>query len=454
MNIILFVVRLRIEGLFGKTNHSSIFSNVVYLLLVLIAIIYGVSFSFLLQYFQNIAGFNFQKAFFIMNLILAFSVILKGYFPQYMPFKNIFLNAYPLKLHQKAVSILIYEFLNVINVLIVIFCFTVFIFLSEYNVTQFLISLLTICIFYIIEKLLKISIVNFSQFIIGLMIVGIITSSYLYGYNILIKSEGIISILLFLILLISYSIFSLKYKWYSISEKKIYFLRLKVFSKQIESTSAWESLFKKKSLFNSLLIGFGFKMIIAAMLVVALLNKNMGLSSNSVIVALICSPVVFFNYIFNNLFGYRPQIFLYVGYNFPYKGWLRYYLKCIKNLLFFDFIISNIVLSFIHNKIELLNIFYLLFIYSTLTIYGFIASILLPKRVTNALSFTSFKSNTSLAASFIMIFFTIVSYNILGSISAFILFIFLNCIIIWCFLHFLIHKQPQKRYIAIINKIF
>ena len=452
MSIIFFVLRLKIKILLGKSNHFSTFKNIVYLILFLLAVIYGVSFSIVLPYFQKIVGFDIQKAFFIMNLSLAFLVLLKGYFPQYVSFRNIFLNAYPIKLYQKAISILIYQFLTAINLLLVIFCIIVFIFLKEYNIVQLLISILTISIYFILEKILKTS-TSFFQFIISLIIFGVIIFSYFYLYSLLLDSQNQILISLSLLLVFCFSIFSFNYNRYLAFEKNISFKTLKIFTKYKESNYAWYSLFNNKSLFNTLLLGFSFKIIIVVILIFTVVNNNKGLSNNSVIVALICSPVVFFNYIFNNLFGYKPQIFLFIGYNLSYKAWFHYYIKCIRRFLFIDFIISLAVLNFICGKIQILNVVYLLYVYSILTVYGFFASILLPKSVINPLSFTSFKSNTSLLASLSMIFFTIISYNSLGKISNFIFFIFINSVIIFSLIHFLIKMQPQKVFRSIINKI-
>lgn len=85
-----FVIRLRTEMIFGRTNQSSIFSRIINVFLFMIAILYGAGFSFIVQYLKKTENFDYQTVFFIMNAILAFSIILKGYFPQYIPFTTSF----------------------------------------------------------------------------------------------------------------------------------------------------------------------------------------------------------------------------------------------------------------------------------------------------------------------------------------------------------------------------
>jgi hypothetical protein len=421
----------------------------------MIAILYGSGFSFIIQYLKKTENFDYQTVFFIMNAILAFSIILKGYFPQYIPFYNIFLNAYPLKSYQKSIGILIYDFITIVNFLPLVFCFTVFICMDAYNITQFSISLLTIVIFFTIEKLLKFSLKIGAVFLLALGLVTAISLLYFYGYYKLIQSENIIILGVIFLSLACFTIYTVIYERYSIAENSMPVRKHnRIAAKQLEKSFAWESLTKKRALFNTLLIGFGFKIIIVTIIITALLNKNNGLTNSAVIVSLICSPVVFFNYVFNNIFGYKPQIFLHVGYKSAYKEWLLYYIKNILLFLIIDFSISFLVLSFVYSDFAIIDLIYLIFLYCTLTAYGFIASILLPKKVTNALSFTRFKSNTSMSASFGIIIFTIVSFNIYKTPSFFIPYVALNCLIIWYFFHVIINKHSDKRYIAVIKKIF
>ncbi len=451
MHIFLYIIRLRITSIFANRSLLQIFRWVAKIILILFSIFYGIIFSYFIEFLKIKKAIGVEYLFYYLNITNAVFILLKGFFPQYTPFVDIFIKPYPIKAWVKSISILTYNFLSLFNLLPIIFCVTLFVLSNDYNLHQFVFSLVTILSFYIIERLIKLTIQSNSyyKFVLPFLTI-IITIQFVGNYFLLGKAvlNLLLAIVLFLIYFISFYRCYIDYADKNDNPRKVKIITKSFFKKP----NAWNNLSKKNTLFNTIIIGMVFKLLIIIVISISVIvKKNYNLINENLIVALICSPLILFNYAFNNLFGYRPQIFLHIAQGYSYLQWLRYYAASIFKLIAIDFLITLTVLCYIHPSV--FSFIYLCMIYISSVIYGFFISILLPRKVNSVINFSDFRSNTSPAAGVLLGLFIIVAYYSYDNYLYFAV-CFVLLYLIFSLLYFkLLKHNSHELYVNIIEKI-
>lgn len=443
--------------MFGRFNGASTFSKGIQILLIVLAIGYGWAFSFFIDYLHDRGESNERLYFFFMNIAIAALMIVTEYFPQHSGFQHLFSISYPLRTFEKAASVWGYYFLSLSNLLPFVFCSGLFVSCSHYTFTQFLLSILVVLLAFTAELAVKISIRVLSKLVmyvfssIGLLVL------FFGAYHFYLQQEKSIVLLAFLVLPLLLIVCIKSYSSYLQKEADIQpkgQLLMALAPKLSASYPLdWRLLVKNKLLFPTLTIAAVFKIIMASIVTAAVFSKKNSLSDNNLIVSLIGSPLIFFTYAFNNMFGYLSRIFMHVGYSSRPMIWLKFYIRAIAPLLVVDFFISFFILSCVNKGASIAMFLYLVFLYTSTFVLGYCSSILLPKVVSSAIDFTSFKSNTSFISSLLLVTFTIVSFTISKHHMPFLIFAFLTSCFLGVSLFWLQAKYGSRSYVKLIEKI-
>jgi len=157
---------------------------------------------------------------------------------------------------------------------------------------------------------------------------------------------------------------------------------------------------------------------------------------------LLITSAILFTYVFNNLWGYlrclNELILMRNSFYFMFKC----YLISISNFIFFDFLVSIILVYVLKIKILLFLFIYLSALISNILI-GIWASLFSMIEVSKALDFVNFKSNTSLGYNLVTFLSTsVICYLALTADSIFLYII--TFILIALFFYFSISKIKVK----------
>jgi hypothetical protein len=442
MKILSHIIKLRVSLLFGNAGLSTL-TKIIYGILLLISIVYGFCLSLLFEYLVDQNLLKVSKALLTFNILNAFYIFLNGFFPKYTPFYDLFLKGHPLNLFEKVLGLLIYNLFSISILLPLFFCLSFYLFSNKYSLIEFLSSIFLILSSYIILNQYKLSI-----FIGSFRSIFVTTFSsvlFFIVYNKFLNYSLLITCSFFFASIFSFICI------YKIYLSKEYPVNRNTEKKIKDQKKPWENITSRKTLYNTIIIATVFKLIIALVIFISIINNHKNLANENVLISLICSPVTLFNYAFNNLFGYKPQIFFQLGYNSSYQNWLKYYLNNITLIVIFDFIISSILISYIDFSFD--SYFYLLNVYITSILIGFLSSIFFPKKVLSVISFTNFKSNTSTLVSFFLIVFVIISFEIHKETFYFLFLSFFIYLTITLLLLKKVKNNSTSIYIKIINEI-
>ncbi|MES1181593.1 MAG: hypothetical protein ABUL44_02245, partial [Flavobacterium sp.] len=218
-----------------------------------------------------------------------------------------------------------------------------------------------------------------------------------------------------------------------------------------------KAFLKKKAIRTAIIFGFCFKMLMI-IIFVTLFEKKPSLldpeGSFQFVICLMISPIIIFNYVFNNLWGYLKHIWL-ILFLSGRKGVFRLtYIKLLLPVLFVDFLFFIVFVELTKQSFLKYAVFYFccLLIYLPLS---FITCVLRPKPVSKAISFNSFEASTSVSISAALILITFIlhyfSFRMSDNILPFLIFIIGAHILLLLLLLFIL--SPQKIQ-TIYEKIF
>jgi len=160
------------------------------------------------------------------------------------------------------------------------------------------------------------------------------------------------------------------------------------------------SLFNKPNSRVILITGFVFKTF---WIVAMSFGKagNVSTDFKFMVYPLFATPLIYFTYCFNNLFGFHPQLFFLTGYQETLKKVIHLYLSIIGIVLVFDLFFSILHLFIIGFSVYTL-IFLILANVNCLLI-GFISSLLAPKKIVKAFDFSGLTGNTNIFSILLLI---------------------------------------------------
>lgn len=145
-------------------------------------------------------------------------------------------------------------------------------------------------------------------------------------------------------------------------------------------------LFQNKKIRSSLLVGFIFKIGILGVDVYMRQSKGSHLFDSEILLWLVASPVLIFNYVYNNLWGYNRALWLTLD-RAPNADSLlqQYYLKMLWPPLFLDFVFSTVYFV-LHPEWTLIGIISWVSTALLSIVFGFYWSAFKPRLITKTIS--------------------------------------------------------------------
>ena len=175
---------------------------------------------------------------------------------------------------------------------------------------------------------------------------------------------------------------------------------------------SFKVLFRNRPSTVALIVAYVFKALILTISGFAILKKPhyaQSVEFNWVMMVLLFSPILPFNYLFNNLWGYLTPMWLVLSAGSGWKRRATVYLRLAMTVVLPDVLISLAFLSIARLAIYSYLLFYLICLLLFLPA-GVSISILAPRRIRKAVAFGSMKSNSSFVGSFVSIGLGLASY--------------------------------------------
>jgi len=333
---------------------SSVVRTLVNLLCLLLALLYGIGYAFL----QQSPVFSAHQKLIIANVCLGFVcvvIILRRIFPVYTEFRFVLPEYMPGGRWKRLGLQVMSDGLNLLGFCVVVFYLTVYVCGGESG-ARLLVS-------------------------IGLVIVAGVVE---VGVKFLLQGRR------------SAAVAESGRGW---SVRGLYRLSLKV-------------LFRNRPATVAIVVGYSFKALILAISGLAILKKPHYARSpefNWVMMVLLFTPILPFNYLFNNLWGYLTSMWLVLSAGSGWKNRLAVYLRLAMTVVLPDLLISMVFLGIAGLAVYSYLLFYLICLLLFLPA-GVSISILDPRRVRKAVAFGSMKSNSSLVGNLVSIGLGLSSY--------------------------------------------
>jgi hypothetical protein len=215
------------------------------------------------------------------------------------------------------------------------------------------------------------------------------------------------------------------------------------------AASDW--IFQKPSTRISLITAAGFKWLLSILIAFIVLHKKMPEGFLGAIYPVLCTPAIYFTYVFNNFSGFHPQLFLYNAYQQPRNASLALLLRATAPLLLTDGIFSIAVLSI--GGLSAATVIFLLLSSLHCLMAGYCCSMLAPKKVTKAFDLQNMAFNTSLIGNLLLIGLIFLEWQVKDHpVSVVLTEIVVTCIFIPVLLA--IGKKQSSVYQKVLTKIF
>lgn len=396
MGILIYLIIFRIKRIFDFKAHP--IKTISIILFLCITVYYG----YLLAYLYNSPEFqeealsqNELKHYLI--LFLAIITLLRGFFPTYIPLKNIIGKNYPLSRLERFSYNTINEFIYPFYFGIILFVGAFYGFANSAGIKFIAIVLSWVVIAHFLKRLFQF-LIEFNLQGTNVLLILFPISIFIIFYHIIFSEileyfSYAISLSTVLVLIVLNYMFESKSKEPKIitktnSEKSsgnFYFLKL---------------LLNNKSLRTMSLVSIAYKIFILLMIWNIAKNSEHS-SSEELIFYLFISPVVLFSYFFNNFFGFAPTMWFSMS---KIGADLITYSEEMLKVLFVPLIIDSaltIVYFIVSGTLDFANISFYLSNVIVLFAIGVLTSFYLPKQVKNLFNMSG---NTSMWSNLISMF--------------------------------------------------
>jgi len=306
-------------------------------------------------------------------------MLIKNIFPQYNPFREFFSKALPLSAWERSSYTLALQFLRAPQFFVLLFCVFMLLFSEQYALPDFLLSMLIIPAGFLAERNLLLAFTLRPQE----RLKGLVAAMALLGAMcwLLFFAEEVYRYALLLpvcaaVLLAHWQMQAPPQPQKNEVEKRSTYSLAKLVG---------NAFYRRKVVYKSLGAAIIFKIFTWIFITIIIFKKGgNSLKEQLFIFALICTPTVFFTYLFNNFFALIPQSFRLLGYYGTFQTWWRVYLRLLLPWLLPDFVISAVLLIMSglgHYWMWVLLVLSQIHLLSTL--YGFLFSLHFTKKAPN-----------------------------------------------------------------------
>ncbi|MBC9934462.1 hypothetical protein [Chitinophaga qingshengii] len=443
MKLLLFVCKLKAVSLTkGRDNVDGWIRSFLSVLFLLAALLYGLGMGYLFRYLHTREHLTIDWLMPRLGLVLGVLTIVKGYFPDNVSFKPVFISPYPVDVWKKALIQLCYDLISPFFLFLLLFLGAFYLSSGTAGTAYFLYLVLCVVVFHLLERILKIQ--QSKKFFVvpaliaALVLAAIVVGTFWFKTGLLFLAgiQGV-SIVVLVTLFIN-----LYQRQEAMDGKLAGYVTdsgTKTFGQLI-----FTALIKKRPLWINLILSAVFKLFFGVLGVVMFMkNKGHVLTENIVLLAAISSPMLLFSYIFNNLFGYVPETYFMIAYIRSPAGLFRAYCQGIFKILLVDFVLSLVCCYFFFS---LSTLIFVLLIYLDCMVLGFICSVFFPKKVTKAIDFGAFRSNTSIAGN-VLLGLLVVGMSLLMNQLKYILLIQLVFTVVMLLIYIYWYKREMDKII-------
>ncbi|MFD3003086.1 hypothetical protein ACFS7Z_22170 [Pontibacter toksunensis] len=400
MELIFFSCRARIDSFFRQKPQQR---ALLLALGILLAGFYALVFTIILQKAQE--GGIKQSPELVLeysNLFLLVIIILRGFFPSYVPKSAVIQRIYPISLLKKFWTELVVELVSPFYFIALNFLIFLFLMAPAYDLVHFLQSILVLLTAHVTLRSLQVFVERKIQWTNSFFYMAAVMAAAFLALQVRVPMFKPTSDWLMLIVHMAALAFFVTANFFL--EHAATDVRHKVvsYSGSARRSLGWR-LFKNHKLAKQMLIfGMVFKLIILAVDAISFMKKGNHIFDEILSLWIFVGPLVMFSYVFNNVWGFYRNLWLTIERSSgTYKDFIRASLLPLRVPLLLDAVLTFLYVTFFNHENALFIV--LMYITSILVLipFGIISSIVSPRAVKGGVF--SFSAKTSYLYNFIAI---------------------------------------------------
>lgn len=401
MDLIVFSCRARVAGFFRQKKQQR---ALLLSLGIVLAGIYSYVFTFLL--YQAREGDSLQQSpdqvLEYANLFLLAIIILKGFFPSYVPKAGIIQRIYPVSSLKKFWTEMIVELVSPFYFIVANFLVLLFLMSPDYDLVHFLQSILVLLTAHVTLRSLQVFVERRMRWSHSYFYMGAVMAAAFVALQVRVPMFRPTSEWLMLVVHIAALGFFISANY--LLEQAAAEPRRKVvnYSSNARRSLSWR-LFKNHKLAKQMLLfGLVFKAIILALDATAYLKKGDHIFDEILSLWLFVGPLVIYSYVFNNVWGFYRNLWLTIERSSGnYIDFIKASLMPLRVPLLMDAVLTFLYVTFFNHERALFIVLMYIGSVLLLTPFGIISSILSPKAVKGGLF--SFSARSSYLYNFIAV---------------------------------------------------
>ena len=399
LKLLYFLLKVRVRYLLGQKESDKYVGALVNSFLLLIFLLSGILLGESFNFLRHSKDVQTSKIFLFSCLTFFILKVVPIFFPKYTPFRKIFQSPHPLTIFKKATLHILYNTITPLNLYLLLAIICMGYIYTEFTIIDFITLFILLILLSIIEQLIKLQIqfTKLSSLFLSLLIVALII--FLITKSIK-SSVTILGVELFLVFIVSL-LFIRAYKNTELCE---YQFQVNISTPYSQKNYIPFSIFNKSNSRTVLTTGFVVKTIWVCILSFKMKHAGPG-DFQSMMYPLFATPLIYFTYVFNNLFGYHPQVLYYVGYRGSIFQIFKTYLQLIIVILLFDLLVSTFLLTIAGFSMP--SVLFLLVANINCIFIGFISSLIAAKKVIKSFDFGNMSSNTNVISIMIIMSLTV-----------------------------------------------
>ncbi|WP_161890726.1 hypothetical protein [Pontibacter russatus] len=401
MDLILFSCRARVAGFFRQKKQLR---ALLLSLGIVLAGVYSYIFTYLLHQARigDSVSQSPEQILEYANLFLLAIIILKGFFPAYVPKAEVIQRIYPVSPLKKFWAELTVELVSPFYFIVANFLLLLFLMSPDYAVGHLLQSVLVLLTAHVTLRTLQVFVERRMRWTHSYFYMGAVMAAAFVALQVRVPMFRPTSYWLMLIVHMAALGFFIAANY--LLEQAAAEQRRKVvnYSNNARRSLSWR-LFKNHRLAKQMLIfGLVFKAIILALDATSYLQKDVHVFDEIVSLWLFVGPLVIYSYVFNNVWGFYRNLWLTIERSSGgYMDFIKASLMPLRVPLLMDAVLTFLYVTFFNHEQALFIVLMYIASVLLLTPFGIIASIVSPKAVKGGIF--SFSARSSYLYNFITI---------------------------------------------------
>ncbi|GHA78140.1 hypothetical protein [Pontibacter akesuensis] len=400
MDLIVFCWRARIRSFFGERHLKNV-------LLLILGVLAAGGYSWLFTYLLNLAHENkfasgTDEVLAYSNLFLLAIIILKGFFPAYVPKANLINQIYPLSALQRFRAELLVELVSPFYFVALNFLVLLFLSSPHYTVLHLLQSILVLLTAHVTLRSLQVLVERRTRWRSANFYSAAVMAAAFIALQARMPMFKATSDWLMLVVHMAALGFFLGANF--LLELAAAEPRRKIVEHSTDARRSinWRLLRNHKLVKQMLLFGLAFKVILLGLDAFAYTSKGQHVLDEIATLWLFAGPIIVYSYVFNNLWGFYRNLWLTIERSSnKAKDLVRVTLQLLRLPLLLDAAVTFAYIAFFNHENALFAVVMYVGAILLLTPLSIVASIVSPKTVKGGLF--SFSSKTSTLFNFLSI---------------------------------------------------